>query len=98
MRETSWVTKVLKPRLRKEFPGCIILKNDANQTPGFPDIIVLYGYKYTILEAKKHAKATHRPLQDYYVDKTDEMSLAFFVYPENLEEVIEHMIQWFLYQ
>lgn len=78
----------LKKRLRERYPGCIVMKNDPNDTQGIPDLMVLHRNKWAALECKKDAKSTHRPNQDYYVDKMNSMSFSRFVYPENLETVL----------
>lgn len=81
--------------LRDRFPGCIIMKNDPNYIQGIPDLIILYGDKWATLELKKHVKAKHRPNQDYYVARMDEMSFSRFIYPENKEEVLYELQQAF---
>lgn len=74
------------------FPGCIVLKQDANYIQGMPDLLILYNDKWAALECKKNEKAKHRPNQDYYVDKLGKMSYASFIFPEN-EEAVLHDIQ-----
>ena len=69
------------------------MKNDASYIQGIPDLTVLYKDKWAMLECKQHAKASHQPNQDYYVKKTNEMSYASFVYPENMTEVLNELEQ-----
>ena len=85
----------LKKRLKNEFPGCIVMKNDPNDIQGIPDLLVLYEDKWAALEVKKTKNAHHRPNQDYYIDKMNDMSYATFVYPENEEEVFNGLQQTF---
>lgn len=92
MNETEFKYK-LKKELTKRFPGCIVIKNDPNDIQGIPDLTVFYKNRWATLEVKKSANASHRPNQDYYVDKMNEMSFSSFVYPENLEEVLHAMEQ-----
>lgn len=84
-------------RLRKtilnRFPGSMVFKMD--QIQGIPDFLVLYKNKYAFLENKKSERATHRPNQDYYVNKLNEMSFARFVYPENKDEVLTELDKFF---
>lgn len=84
-------------RLRKtilnRFPGSMVFKMD--QIQGIPDFLVLYKNKYAFLENKKSERATHRPNQDYYVNKLNEMSFARFVYPENRDEVLNELDEFF---
>ena len=70
-------------RIKKDLPGCIVLKNDPNYIQGFPDLLILNGDRWAALEVKKNATASHQPNQDYYIRKLDGMSFARFIYPEN---------------
>ena len=79
--------------LKDIFVGCIIMKNDSSYIQGIPDLLILYKDKWAALEVKKSATASHRPNQEYYVDKMDEMSYASFIYPENKEVVIDELQQ-----
>lgn len=80
--------KDLKDRLKKMFPGCIILKNDANSLQGIPDLLILYNEHWAMLETKRQEGAKRRPNQPYYIDKLNRMSFAAFIEPENEEEVL----------
>lgn len=81
--------KHLIDKLKAEFPGCFIMKNDPTYKQGVPDILVLYKNKWAMLEVKNSMKAHHQPNQEYYVDILDKMSFASFIYPENEEEVFD---------
>lgn len=77
-------------RLERRFPGCIILKNDEHYRPGFPDLTILYGEKYSVLEVKRSEEDANKPgpNQLYYIDMIVQMGgHAGFVYPENEHEV-----------
>ena len=95
MQKESIFQRNLRKRLEDEFPGCMVLKNDANYVQGVPDLIVLYDKHWAMLECKKSENASHRPNQDYYVKKLDEMSYASFVYPENVEGVLNDLREAF---
>lgn len=87
----------LKERLKKLFPGCIIMKNDPNDIQGIPDLTVLYKDKWATLECKRSEKAKNRqPNQPYYVEKMNEMSFSRFIFPENEETVLTDLGAWFL--
>jgi hypothetical protein len=75
-------------RLRRMFPGCIILRNDANYLQGVPDILILWGDRWAVLECKRHANARTEPNQQHYVLIMNNMSFAAFIYPDNAEEVL----------
>lgn len=79
--------------LKDIFVGCIIMKNDSSYIQGIPDLLILYKDRWAALEVKKSATASHRPNQEYYVDKMDEMSYASFIYPENKEVVLDELQQ-----
>lgn len=83
--------------IKNLLPGCIVLKLDPNYIQGIPDILVLYGITWAALECKKSEDAPHRPNQDYYVNTMDSMSFATFVYPENVQQVLKDMIEYFNY-
>lgn len=80
-------------RLKEEIPGCIILKNDPNYIQGIPDLLLLVGDRWFALEVKRSGNAPHRPNQDYYIDRMNEMSAAYYVYPENEDEVIDEILR-----
>ena len=81
--------------LKDRFPGCIVLKNDPNYIQGFPDLTVLYEDRWALLESKRANNASHRPNQDYYIERGNEMSFARFICPENKEEVLNELQQTF---
>ena len=85
----------LKKELKSRFPGCIVTKLDSADIQGIPDLLVLYKDKWAALEVKKSATAPHRPNQDYYVEKMDNMSFSKFIYPENKKEVLDELHQAF---
>lgn len=87
MRESMYQLELIK-RIRDRFPGCTILKNDPAYMQGIPDIIILYGNTWAMLEVKRTPTSTTRPNQSYFVDKFNEMSFAAFINPDNEEDVL----------
>jgi len=85
----------LKKELKERFPGCIVTKLDANDIQGIPDLLILYNKKWATLENKRNAKASKQPNQEYYVNKMDDMSFSRFIYPENKEQTLKELIEFF---
>ena len=83
----------LRDEIKQKYPDSLIFKMD--QIQGIPDLLVLRKSKWASLECKKNATASHRPNQDYYVDKLNNMSFARFVYPENKDQVLEELDLYF---
>lgn len=90
MLENKFKMKLCR-EIEERFPGSMIFHLDPSERQGAPDLLVLYKDKWAALEGKKNAKASHRPNQDYYVGKMNEMSYAAFIFPENKEEVLNDL-------
>lgn len=89
-KENAFQAELIRD-LKVVFPGCVILKNDPNYIQGIPDVLILYKDKWAMLECKRNSKASHRPNQQYYVDKLGAMSYAAFIYPENREDILNEL-------
>lgn len=88
MAENTYQAGLIK-RLKRRFPGCMLIKNDANYIQGIPDWTLFFGPCWATLEVKDHANAAERPNQAYYVEKLSQMGgFSAFIYPENEEEVL----------
>ena len=90
MRENTYQSKLIK-KIKSRFPDAIVMKNDCNYIQGISDLTILHGDKWATLEVKQSAKASHRPNQDYYVDKMNAMSYSSFIFPENEDQVLKEM-------
>ena len=95
MRKESDFQSGLIKELHNRFPGCIVVKNDSKYLQGVPDLTILYKDKWATLEDKREANAPHQPNQDWYVNTMNDMSFSRFVYPENVEEVLNELEQSF---
>lgn len=88
-----------QPDLIKEikglFPGCIVQKLDSSYIQGIPDLLILFGKHWAILECKKSDKEKFRPNQEYYIDILNKMSFSRMICPENKEEVLNDLQQAF---
>lgn len=94
MAENRFKTNLIT-ELKNLFPGCMVMHLDPNEIQGIPDLLILYNDRWAVLEGKDYATAKHQPNQDYYVDLMDRMSFAAFIYPENKEEVLDNLYDYF---
>lgn len=95
--ENKYQSDLKNKILPKRFPGAFILKIDPvhGGVQGFPDLLVIYKNKWAALECKRERNAARRPNQGYYVDFLNDWSYASFIYPENEEEVLNEIQQFF---
>ena len=89
-KESRFQARLIKD-IKNRFPGCIVLKNDPEYLQGFPDLTILYGEHWAVLECKAYNSASHQPNQDYYISKADGMSFGKFISPENEKEVLDEL-------
>lgn len=90
MLERNFQSKLIK-EIESLFPGCIVMKLDANYIQGIPDLLILYNDRWAVLECKKSRTASLQPNQYYYVDKMNFMSFARVICPENKEDVLHEL-------
>ena len=90
--ESKYQAELIK-HLKLMFPDCIVLNNDPTYLQGVPDLIILYNDRWATLEVKRGSNASHRPNQQYYVQKMNGMSYSAFIYPENEEVVLFELQQ-----
>ena len=90
MKENRFQSELIK-EIKTRFPGCMVFKNDPNYIQGIPDLTLLYGKHWALLECKKSAHEKHQPNQDHYIEQGDKMSFARFIYPENRAEVLNDL-------
>ncbi len=88
--ERNYQAKLIK-KLKRRFPGCVVLKNDTDYMQGIPDLLILYKDQWAMLEVKAYENAPIQPNQEYYVDLLDRMAFAAFIYPENEEDVLDEL-------
>jgi hypothetical protein len=91
MLERVYQAQLIK-RLRRLFPGCVILKNDPDYMQGVPDLTILFRTHWALLEVKADAYSPVQPNQEFYIEQLNEMSFAAFIHPDNEEEVL-HALQ-----
>lgn len=84
----------LKKELEALFPGCLVTKQES-YVQGWPDLLVLYNDRWATLECKRSATAKHQPNQDYYVSRMNQMGFSRFVCPENKDDVLTELKEYF---
>ena len=94
VKESQFQRSLIK-EIRDLLKDAIIMKLDSSYIQGIPDLLILYGEKWATLECKKSQNASHRPNQNWYVDRMNSMSFSRFVFPENKDEVIDGLIDFF---
>lgn len=94
MLESEFQSSLIR-ELKDIFPGCMILKNDPNYFQGIPDLTILWGKHWAVLECKKSINERFQPNQEYYIDWLNNMSYSSVIYPENKEEVLHELQQAF---
>lgn len=94
MTENQYQSNLIK-KLKRLFPGCVIIRTDPGYQQGSTDLILLFRQFWAALEVKASAKARDRPNQKYFVKQLNGMSFAAFVYPENEAEVLDALQQAF---
>lgn len=93
MTPESEFKKRLMREIERQYPGAVILKNDANARQGIPDHIILFGPRWAMFEAKAYQYSHRQPNQQYYIDVLNQMSFASFVYPQNKEWFLNELQQ-----
>lgn len=90
-RETKFQGELIK-KLKVEFPGCLVLKNDESYQQGIPDLVIFWGGRYAFLECKKKeptSPSDWEPNQEWFLEHINAMWFASVIYPGNEREVID---------
>lgn len=89
MRHETRYQRDLIKRIEARFHGSRVLKNDPTRIQGIPDLLVLWGPNWAMLETKIRDSADIQPNQEFYISLFNEMSFASFIWPEIEEEVLD---------
>ena len=92
MLENQYQAMLIK-KIKRRFPDCFVLKNDSAYLQGVPDLLVLVGDRWAMLEVKADWNSDQQPNQEYYIDLLDGMSFAAFIYPQNEQDVLNALQQ-----
>lgn len=90
MLESAYQFEVIK-RLKREFPGCLVITNDPRKVQGIPDLLILFGPNWAMLEVKAARNSPTRANQSHYVEDFGRMSYCAFIFPENEEEIFNEL-------
>lgn len=93
MLERNYQPKLIK-RIEKRFFGCVIQKLDTGYQQGIPDLLILWGPHWALLEVKKKkpTKASdYEPNQEWFIEHFNKMSFSACIYPENEQEILDAM-------
>lgn len=86
-----------KSKQREDFMalGWVFVQIGNDAPTGFPDTLCLAPNGYACyVEWKKSVKAEHQPLQDYWINKLNNMGHdAQFVFPEDVDAWREYVLQ-----
>lgn len=88
--ETAYQAKLIRT-IQRMLPGCFVIKNDPSLNQGVPDLLILFGCNWAMLEVKISARAPYQPNQEYYLEHFGEMAYAATIYPENEEEILRDL-------
>lgn len=94
--ETDFQTNVLIPEIERRFPDSMVLKNDPTYLQGIPDLTIINGPFWAMLEVKKSPTASFRPNQKYYVEQLNYLGFCAVVCPSNLKFVMDSMESYFI--
>lgn len=86
-REIPYQNRLMQ-KITELIPGSFCIRNNPKEVQGIPDLLVLCGPYWAMLEVKMSEKAPVRPNQPYYVEMFSEMGFSAFIYPENEDRVI----------
>lgn len=94
MLESAFQKRLIK-RIKSAFPNAMVLKNDPTSLQGIPDLLVLVGSRWAMLEVKATPTSSVRPNQPHYVERLNQMAFAAFVDPTTIDKVMEALVVWF---
>lgn len=80
MNEATYQAHIIK-KLEREFLGCVVIKNDPNYIQGIPDLLILFGNRWAMLEVKASDSSPNQPNQEYHVEAFGRMSYCSFISP-----------------
>lgn len=83
----------VKCSIRDRFPNLDLdfIDTNAYNFRSMTDLVVLGPEVWAALEFKRSEDSPHQPNQDYHISRLNKKGYASFVFPENLEEVLDEL-------
>jgi hypothetical protein len=88
--ESKFQASLIK-ELKKTFEGCLVIKTPTDYIQGLPDLLLLFGKQWAMLECKASEKATRQPNQAHYIKLLGDMSFAAIIHPDNKDQVLHDL-------
>lgn len=88
--ETAYQRKLIN-KLQRLFPDCFIMRNPPSEVQGIPDVLILFGTNWAMLEVKRSLNEDIQPNQEYYINLFNDMAFASFICPETEEQVLNEL-------
>lgn len=88
--ESKFQADLIK-ELKELFPGCIVQKLDSSYQQGIPDLLILHGRRWAILEVKRSDKEGYEPNQEWFIAKFNSMSYSAMICPQNRELILDEL-------
>ena len=83
--------RLFKKELVARFPDLEIFEPNPTHRRSSPDMMIFDVMGWAALEFKRAKDASHRPNQEYLVQRLRKKGYATFIYPENKEEVLNDL-------
>ena len=93
MTESAYQAQLIK-KLKRIFPGCMVLKNDPQYIQGF-SISQFCTTTSGPCWKSGGQSSPFRPNQEHYLEQLDRMSFAAVIYPEIEEDVLSALQEAF---
>ena len=88
--------KLVKQRIKYRFASLVLdFIEPLGHNRSMPDLIILGPRVWAALEFKRAKDSPLRPNQLYHVMRMKEKGYATFIFPENLEEVLDELERLF---
>lgn len=87
-RESAYQRGLIQ-RIKQRFPGCYVTTDLKAQ--GLPDLLILFGDRWSMLEVKRSANEVLQPNQQWWVDHFNGWSFCAIIHPDNEQEILDEL-------